>query len=159
MTRACLPCGVGSASASGAGPLASSVGAFAGRAERRPDGFEPVGSAGTRSGSAACTGRTITAPGAGTPAQTGDAELLTLCALASRLDTDETDAPTASWDEILLRLSALPARTAIGVRAKVQLLIALAPDPSASNTAASRSPEEALLASLLRDVLDIVSRA
>ncbi len=88
-------------------------------------------------------GRVATSPQS-KPAEalgTDDARLLELCRVVHRLDAEDAEDGAGSWDAVL-QLSALQARTATGLRAKAQLVLALMPLASGDAGPATSSPDE-----------------
>lgn len=88
-----------------------------------------------------------------------EGELLEFCRLVQSLGTEPVTDASDAWDAALSQASYLPARTALGLRAKARLLLALTPAGSRGGRPVTASPEEQLLWSLLQDVLRIADGA
>ena len=74
------------------------------------------------------------------------------------IGASESDCTAKDWDAAVLLVSATPARTRAGLSAKAQLLLELSPTAAGVVGQVCISPEEALLTSLLHDVLAIMVR-
>ena len=86
------------------------------------------------------------------PDQPGDALILALCQHVGELKVC-IDFNIAAWNSALRQLSALPAQSLAGVRAKAELLRDLLPIASGYQAAGGISPDEQLLVSMLDDLL------